>query len=193
MIRSYRSPESFRTALEPRIRDRAAALGTTFRREQTLVVFDRLLARIGHEFGDHAVLKGGLALEFRLARARTTRDIDLRMIGPSDDLLPRLQAAGRLDLGDFMQFEVVPDPEHPTIASAGVRYEGHRFRAACRIAGRGYGDPFGLDVAYGDPIVSPAPTSSPSSACRRRASASTPSRATSPRSCTRTPCLAARA
>ena len=52
------------------------------------------------------MLKGGLVLELRLQRARTTKDIDLRMMGTPAELLDRLQAAGRLDLGDFMRFEI---------------------------------------------------------------------------------------
>jgi hypothetical protein len=50
-------------------------------------------------FGDAVMLKGGLVLELRLERARTTKDVDLRIGGSSDDVLARLQAAGILDLG----------------------------------------------------------------------------------------------
>ena len=31
-------------------------------------------------------------------------------------------------------------------------YDGFRFRATCRLAGKNYGQPFGVDVAFGDPI-----------------------------------------
>ena len=51
--------------------------------------------------GAAAILKGGLALELRLDRARTTKDVDLRMVGSPEGILERLQEAGRLDLGDF--------------------------------------------------------------------------------------------
>jgi hypothetical protein len=47
------------------------------------------------------VLKGGLVLELRLERARTTKDVDVRLAGSSVDLLARLRAAGGVDLGDF--------------------------------------------------------------------------------------------
>jgi hypothetical protein len=33
-----------------------------------------------------------------------------------------------------------------------MQYEGLRFRAECRLAGKQYGHPFGVDVAFGDPI-----------------------------------------
>ncbi|MEQ8763101.1 MAG: hypothetical protein RL885_04185 [Planctomycetota bacterium] len=41
-------------------------------------MFDRLLARIVLELGDAVILKGGLAVELRIEKARTTKDIDLR-------------------------------------------------------------------------------------------------------------------
>jgi hypothetical protein len=34
-----------------------------------------------------------------------------------------------------------------------MQYEGLRFRAECKLAGRLYGQPFGVDVAFGDPIL----------------------------------------
>jgi hypothetical protein len=36
--------------------------------------------------------------------------VDLRLAGPSSDILARLQAAGALDLKDFMLFEMAPRP-----------------------------------------------------------------------------------
>jgi hypothetical protein len=34
-----------------------------------------------------------------------------------------------------------------------MKYEGLRFRAECRLAGKLYGQAFGVDVAFGDPIL----------------------------------------
>ena len=104
-------------------------------------------------FGDTALLKGGLVLEIRLERARATKDVDLRLIGSPESVLKNLQEAGRLDLMDFMTFEIAPDTEHPQIQNEGMRYEGLRFRAESRLAGKLYGQPFGVDVAFGDPIL----------------------------------------
>jgi Nucleotidyl transferase AbiEii toxin, Type IV TA system len=64
-----------------------------------------------------------------------------------------IQAPGRLDLGDSMLFEVQPDSDHPEIRNDGMRYEGYRYRAECRLAGAVYGRPFGVDVAFGDPLI----------------------------------------
>jgi hypothetical protein len=98
-------------------------------------------------------LKGGLVLELRLERARATKDVDLRLIGSPESVLAKLQEAGRLDLMDFMTFEIAPDAEHPQIQNEGMQYEGLRFRAESRLAGKLYGQPFGVDVAFGDPIL----------------------------------------
>ena len=151
-VRSYASPQAFKQALEQRLRTDSSN-GADFSRRRQLLVFDRFLARVVEMFGDAVLLKGGLVLELRLQRARATKDVDLRLVGSPDAVLESLQQAGRRDLGDFMAFEVGHDPEQPTIQNDGMRYEGLRFRAACRLAGKLYGQPFGVDVAFGDPIV----------------------------------------
>lgn len=150
--REYGTPGAFKAALEQRLRNTSGA-GTHFARRRQLLVFDRFLARLVRRFGDAAILKGGLVLELRLDRARTTRDIDFRLTGSPDEVLERLQEAGRLDLGDFMMFEVRPDAEHPEIQNDGMKYDGMRFRAECKLAGKLYGQAFGVDVAFGDPIL----------------------------------------
>lgn len=151
-IRTYASAESFKQALEQRLRT-AAKGSARLARQRQLLVFDRFLARVVAELGESATLKGGLVLELRLERARTTKDVDLRMMGSSDDLLAKLQAAARRDLGDFMTFEIGPDEDHPTIRNDVMPYDGLRFRASCGLAGKVYGQPFGVDVAFGDPIL----------------------------------------
>ena len=149
--RAYPSPEAFKQALEQRLRA-SAATGIEFARKRQLLVFDRFLARIFAIMGDAATLKGGLVLELRLDRARTTKDVDLRMTGSPDDILAKLQEAARADLADFLTFEVGRDEVHPTIANDEMQYEGLRFRTECKLAGKVYGQPFGVDVAFGDPI-----------------------------------------
>ena len=127
--------------------------GADFGRKRQLLVFDRLLARIVQVLGDAATLKGGLVLEIRLDRARTTKDIDLRLMGSPDNVLAKLQEAARLDLGDFLTFEIGPDDDRPEIQNDGMIYEGLRFRAECRLAGKVYGQRFGVDIGFGDPII----------------------------------------
>jgi hypothetical protein len=152
MRRTYATPEAFKQALEQRLRASATS-GAEFVRKRQLLVFDRFLARVALVLGDAATLKGGLVLELRLDRARTTKDVDLRMVGSPDGVLAKLQEAARRDLGDFMTFEVRPDDDHPEIQNDGMQYDGLRYRAECRLAGKLYGQPFGVDVAFGDPIL----------------------------------------
>lgn len=150
--RSYSSPEAFKQALDQRLRSYATS-GVGLSRKRQLLVFDRFLARLVHIFGATVTLKGGLALELRLARARTTKDVDLRLAGSASDLLPRLQQAGRIDLHDFMLFEVQPDREHPELTNEGLKYHGLRFRTECKLAGKTYGQPFGVDIVVGEPMA----------------------------------------
>jgi hypothetical protein len=150
--RTYASPESFKQALEHRLRSPAED-GTDVARRRQLLVFGRFLARVVAVFGEAATLKGGLVLKLRLERTRTTKHVDLRLVGPPDDVLARLQAAGRRNLGDFMTFEVTVNGDAPEIDHDGLKYDGQRFRADCKLAGKRYGHPFGVDVAFGDPIL----------------------------------------
>lgn len=151
-VRAYGSPAAFKAALEDRLR-RDSRGGLDIQRRRQLVVFTRLIARIQHAFGDATVLKGGFALEVRLDVARSTRDIDLVFRGLDARLLERLQAAGQLDLKDFMTFEIGLDNDTPEITGDGVLYGGSRYRAECKLAGKLYGARFGLDVVIGGPML----------------------------------------
>lgn len=150
--RKYASPEAFKQALEQRLRTEAKS-GAAFARRRQFLVFDRFLARVVQLLGDAVTLKGGLVLEIRLDRARTTKDIDLRLTGSADGIFARLQEAARLDLGDFFTFEVGRDQDRPEIQGDGMIYDGLRFQATCRMAGKLFGQPFGVDVGFGDPIL----------------------------------------
>lgn len=55
-------------------------------------------------------------------------------------------------MGDFVTFEIGGDEEHPQIQTDGMQYEGLRFRAECKLAGKLYGQAFGVDVVFGEPI-----------------------------------------
>ena len=116
---------------------------------------ERFLARMVAVAPDAFVLKGGLALELRLARARTTRDVDVlaRGDGESAEALMRRVAAHVPDPPDHIDFAVAPNPDAPEIDGDGVRYSGRRFRVTPTIASRPFGDPFGVDVAVADAVV----------------------------------------
>jgi hypothetical protein len=150
--RTYPSAAAFKQALEQRLRASSQG-GTALTRARRMLVFDRFLARVAAVLGEAVTLKGGLVLELRLEKARTTIDVDLRMMGSPAEIFTRLQEAARQDLGDYLSFEVKPAPDHAKIQNDGMQYEGLRFRAECRLAGKLYGDPFGVDVGFGDPIL----------------------------------------
>ncbi len=150
--KKYESPGDFKQALEARLRN-ASATGLHLARRRQLLVFDRFLARVVQVMGDTVILKGGLVLELRLARARTTRDIDLRFDGDEALLLPMLRQAGRLDLGDFLAFEVREAARQAQIRDDVGQQMALRFRAEARLAGKLYGEPFGVDVGFGEPIT----------------------------------------
>ena len=60
---------------------------------------------------------------------------------------------GRFDLDDFLSFEIEADRHKPDIETDGLKYDGFRFRAEAKLAGKIYGQRFGVDVAFGDPIL----------------------------------------
>jgi hypothetical protein len=74
----YRDAVSFRQALEQRLKDQFEGDGSRIVRERKRVAFDRLLARLVAVAPERWLLKGGFALDLRLAvRARTTKDVDI--------------------------------------------------------------------------------------------------------------------
>ena len=79
------------------------------------------MARLVSAVGDAVTLQGGLALEFRVERARTTKDVHPRMMGSPENVLARLQEAVRLDLKDFMDFEVRADALHPQMQNESLQ------------------------------------------------------------------------
>ncbi len=115
------------------------------------------------------VVKGGVVLELRLDRARATKDVDLRLTGDPKLALADLQAAGRLDLRDWMSFEIVADKDHPVIRGNGMVYDGYRFRAEARLAGNTYASPFGVDVGFADALTQEPEVIPGSDSCHRLA------------------------
>ena len=114
-MNSFQTPLAFKASLEQRLRTRSQKTGTDLHRFRQLVIYERFLTRVFQSFGDDAVLKGGVVLELRLESARATKDIDLNLKGQPESILERLQAAGRLDLNDFLSFEITLDEKFPDI------------------------------------------------------------------------------
>jgi len=149
-MKSFKTPLAFKASLEQRLRARSKETGSDLHRLRQLVIYERFLARIFRIFGDDAVLKGGVVLELRLESARATKDIDLNLKGHPESILVRLQEAGRLDLSDFLSFEITLDAKSPDIQAEGLRYGGIRFKSQAYLAGKVYGSRYGVDVALAD-------------------------------------------
>lgn len=149
------SPAAFRASMEARLKQLTGPRqGRALQRRRVLLVMERFIARLDRILPRSAVLKGGLALELRIEGARTTKDIDLRLLGDPGELEDYLRAIEDLrpEPEDHLEFAIRPDAHHPTVTGDGVKYEGHRFKVDAAIAGRPYVS-FGLDVAFGDPIL----------------------------------------
>jgi hypothetical protein len=137
----YADAAAFRMALEQRLKDRANGDGALLARERKRVAFDRLLARLLAVAEGRWLLKGGFALDLRLAaRARSTKDIDIEWRAEESDLLDTLLDAADHDSGDFFVFatERAGVPEDRLGGS-------HRFRMSATLAGRPF-ETFLLDV-----------------------------------------------
>lgn len=149
------TPQQFRASVDDRLRRAARSQGRPLNRIRTLLVMERFLARMVATEPDAFLLKGGLALELRLARARTTRDVDVLARGSKDHAVHLVEqaAARRPSPDDHLDFDVKPNPSDPEIDGTGVRYHGIRFRVTPTIASRPFGDPFGVDVALADAVV----------------------------------------
>jgi predicted nucleotidyltransferase component of viral defense system len=149
----YRTPAAFRAALEERQKARAIAQGVPFDRLARVDLYFRFLARLLQEFHGTLVIKGGVALELRLQRARMTADIDLRAVGSPDDVYRRIRQAALVDLGDFLTFLIEKPDRSTDLKGDGVLYEGRRFQVQPMLANKRYRDRFNLDVAFGDVMV----------------------------------------
>ena len=129
-------------ALEQRLKD-GAPDGAALARDRKRVAFDRLLARLGQVAAGRWLLKGGFALDLRLmARARSTKDIDIEWRASEEELLDALLDAADHDAGDFFVFGV------ERAGSPEDRLGGaHRFRVSASLAGRAF-ETFLLDVGF---------------------------------------------
>ena len=103
----YETAAAFRQALEQRLHDRSRQTGTSLVRLRKAVVFDRLLARLAVAAPERWVLKGALALDFRMGdRTRTTKDMDLVRHDGEESATADLIACQSVELDDFFVFAI---------------------------------------------------------------------------------------
>lgn len=152
----YASAEALRDALETRLGERARA-GQSITRLRKRVAFERLLCRLQQVAPGRWLLKGGFALELRLAdRARATKDIDLDWSIDDEAATEALIDAARLDLGDYFEFRL----ERVELA-ADIGGRGQRWRAGASLAGRTFEEVL-VDVGFAtEPLLDPEPLTLP--------------------------------
>jgi len=158
---AYATATAFRQALEARLMTMARAEQVDVQRLRRQVAFDRLLCRLFHDPAAPWTLKGGYAMELRLATARATRDIDLAVRLPlygagrtlKTQLRAMLQEAAARDLGDFFSFLI----GEPMMDLDAAPYGGARFPVEARMDGRTFAR-FHLDAGAGDTVMEPFDT-----------------------------------
>ena len=98
--RRYATVAAFEAALKTRLAARVTE-HRTFQDLRKQLAFDRVLARLSHVAPDAWLLKGGVALEYRLERARATIDIDISTHVDLEKMMETLDAAAEVELRDF--------------------------------------------------------------------------------------------
>ncbi|HYO45353.1 MAG TPA: nucleotidyl transferase AbiEii/AbiGii toxin family protein [Gemmatimonadota bacterium] len=149
----YATPNAFRTALEERLKNLARESGLSVARLRKTVAFEVLLRRLLHIAPEQWVLKGALALEFRIGtRTRTTRDVDLAGWDKPDDVTAVLLSAQSEDQEDFFSLRVDRIDREPG-------WDAIRYRIVVELAGREF-ETIGVDVGLSDPQLWPPESSS---------------------------------
>lgn len=143
----YASGGAFRQALEQRLLSQSRASGLSLSWLRKRVAFDRLLARLVAVSPDRWVLKGALALEYRLGPSgRPTKDADLVRLDDEQQATADFLAAQALDLCDHFTLDIERDPATATPDAAALRY-----RVRVELAGRPFEAVF-VDVGFVDPL-----------------------------------------
>lgn len=135
---AYDTPAAMRQAIEARLSSQARELRVDLQRLRRSVVFERLVVRLDTSEPGLWVVKGGMALEWRLGnRARATRDLDLSV---------RLEGIAGAELRDRVIEALSRDPEGDRFVFAVGRSEplpadaagrpGHRFSVQADLDGR---------------------------------------------------------
>jgi predicted nucleotidyltransferase component of viral defense system len=145
----YATAAAFRQALEQRLKDEATDTGLTLARLRKRVAFELFLRRLLAVAPERWVLKGALALDFRLTTpTRSTKDIDLGRDDDEDAAIRDIAAAQTLALDDYFTFQAnrtdeLDDDDDQLIAM--------RFHITAQLAGRIF-EQFRLDISLADSL-----------------------------------------
>lgn len=145
----YATAPAFRQALDQRLKNEAAGTGVALARLRKRVAFELFLRRLVGVAPQGWVLKGALALDFRLhGAARATRDIDLGRDDDEQAAIEDIAAAQQLELNDFFTFAATRTAE---LAGAD-EFSAIRFHLTAQLAGRTF-EQFTVDIGLTDPIT----------------------------------------
>jgi hypothetical protein len=145
----YATAGAFRTALEHSLRLEAREQGIELQRLRREVVFQRLLARLMAVAPGRWILKGGLALEFRLGRiARSTRDMDLARLDSVQAATADFLVAQDVDLDDYFTFSIEKTDALDELTTGTAA----RYRIIARLAGRVF-ERVVVDVGFGSAAI----------------------------------------
>jgi hypothetical protein len=142
--RRYATTAAFEAALKARL----AARVTEHRTIQDLrkaLAFDRVLARLSHVAPDAWLLKGGVALEYRLQRARATNDIDISTRVDLESMIATLHAAVAVELNDYFALRL-GEQSKPV-----DEVDTYRFKIAVLYESGRIFEELTMDVGFADP------------------------------------------
>jgi predicted nucleotidyltransferase component of viral defense system len=144
----YTSAAAFRQALEERLKNEAASTGLGLARLRKRVAFELFLRRLLVVAPDRWVLKGALALNFRLAIAtRFTKDIDLGRDDDEQAAIRDITAAQQLAMDDYFTFAATRTDELEDTDE----FSAIRFHVTAQLAGRTF-EQFLVDIGFSNTI-----------------------------------------
>jgi predicted nucleotidyltransferase component of viral defense system len=145
----YANAAAFRQALEERLKNEADDTGLALARLRKRVAFELFLRRLLVVAPDRWVLKGALALNFRLAIAtRSTKDIDLGRDDDEQAAIADIAAAQQLALDDYFTFAATRTDELEDTDE----FSAVRFHVTAQLAGRTF-EQFLIDIGFSDTIT----------------------------------------
>ncbi len=144
----YATATAFRQALDDRLKTEHRETELPLARLRKRVAFELFLRRLVEVAPGRWVLKGALALDFRLdAPTRSTKDIDLGRDDDERSAIADVTAAQHIELDDFFSFEAELDEGFALADDASAI----RFRVRAVLAGSVF-ERFVLDIGLTDTI-----------------------------------------
>jgi Nucleotidyl transferase AbiEii toxin, Type IV TA system len=147
----HANSRDFRAAVEQRLKNTATGQPTAnLNRMRRRIVFERWLARIQITAASQWILKGGVALDFRLGnRARFTRDLDLAIDASEAAIAEHIVEASETELDDYFSYLI--EDQNSIVIDGDTR--ALRFRIRAELDGRRF-DIVSIDVGLGTYLAS---------------------------------------